>query len=153
MDAVEHGDVQRVGPGGGEAVGEGGVVLRGGEDGVGGIGRMAAEAADPGEVGLELRVILHLEDRRAGDACGPLLRRVVGPGAGDGEPGGEVGREQRLADAGLADDQRQAAERQAVRPEPADALRRGFVEEALHGRERGGRVVIVEAPAGHAESI
>jgi hypothetical protein len=83
-DAVENGDAEQIGAGGGEAGGEDGVVLRGGEEDAGGGDFAGAEAADEGEGAVDVVVGRVGGQGRQGGGGGAFGGRVVGPGEGEG---------------------------------------------------------------------
>ncbi len=148
-DAVDYGDVLRVGAGGDEAVVESGAVLGGGEDGAGGRDFAAGVAADGREGAVNALLGERVRERRQGGGVGAFGGGVVGPGSRNGEAGGEVGREQGFADGGVADEEGKGADGQALGPEPAEAGGGGGAggEEAEGGARGAGGVVV--AGAGH----
>ena len=124
-DAVEDGDAGRIGAGGVEAAGKGGVVFWCGEDYAGGGDVLGGESAD-GWCGV----------------VGVFGAWVIWPGVGRGESGGEVDGEEGFADGGVADEEREGAEWESLGPEPVEACGRSVVEEAVSGLGRAGAVVV-----------
>ena len=131
-NAIERHDAAGVGARGGEPLGKRRAVLGCGEEHAHGSQPTGVEAADVRTGGFWRRL-------RAMPGGRTFDSGVVRPGAGSGQARGQVGGKQRLADAGIADEQRKAAQRQALRPEPVDLRAGGVVEEAGDGDGRGWR--------------
>jgi hypothetical protein len=156
IDAVEDGNAEQVRAGGGEAIVEGGVVLGSGKEDAGGGDVAGGEAADSrgGKVGswgggngvgvasAEFRVQREELKTRRGGGGGELGGRVVGPGVRDGEACGKVDGEEGFAGGGVADEEGEAAEGEALGPEPVEAWSGVLIEEAEGGGGGTGAVVV-----------
>ncbi len=106
-----------------------------GEDDAGGGQATGGEAADGRRRGCGMRQWAGRRGRTFGGG-------VIRPRAGRGEACGEVGSEQGLADAGVADEERKAAEGEALRPEPVD-VRAGRVRQEARDRGWGAGAVVL----------